>query len=187
MLRMARQPLAFGPAGGRSRRHVFWRVFGRPSRGGPADGVEPIAVEDADRRDSRIARLSRAGDFAVAIWAGGRIRDTLEEVGKIFSVTRERVRQIENKAVRLLQHPSRSQRLAAFVERPIAVPLADLDSELHPDGKRLDEPTFCCVRRSPKTQSALLDAPGNMPYNGRHGCRLRNAIEQRPAMGAAGG
>lgn len=41
---------------------------------------------------------------------------TLEEVGKIFSVTRERVRQIEAKAVRKLQHPVRSRELAGFVD-----------------------------------------------------------------------
>ncbi len=41
---------------------------------------------------------------------------TLEEVGKIFSVTRERVRQIESKAVRKLQQPFRSRALAGFVE-----------------------------------------------------------------------
>ena len=40
---------------------------------------------------------------------------TLEEVGKIFSVTRERVRQIEAKAVRKLQHPTRSRFLEGFV------------------------------------------------------------------------
>ena len=39
---------------------------------------------------------------------------TLEEVGKIFSVTRERVRQIEAKAVRKLQHPIRSKKLSGF-------------------------------------------------------------------------
>jgi len=49
---------------------------------------------------------------------------TLEEVGKIFSVTRERVRQIEAKAVRKLQHPVRSRRLSSFLERPLAAPLA---------------------------------------------------------------
>jgi len=43
---------------------------------------------------------------------------TLEEVGKIFSVTRERVRQIEAKAVRKLQHPVRSRQLAGFLDRP---------------------------------------------------------------------
>jgi RNA polymerase primary sigma factor len=42
---------------------------------------------------------------------------TLEEVGRIFKVTRERVRQIEAKAVKKLQHPVRSQQLAGFLER----------------------------------------------------------------------
>ncbi len=41
---------------------------------------------------------------------------TLEEVGRIFKVTRERVRQIEAKAVRKLQHPVRSERLQGFLK-----------------------------------------------------------------------
>lgn len=41
---------------------------------------------------------------------------TLEEVGKIFQVTRERVRQIESKAVKKLQHPQRSKSLSSFVD-----------------------------------------------------------------------
>lgn len=41
---------------------------------------------------------------------------TLEEVGRLFNVTRERVRQIEAKAVRKLQHPVRSRRLEGFLE-----------------------------------------------------------------------
>ncbi len=41
---------------------------------------------------------------------------TLEEVGKIFNVTRERVRQIEAKAIRKLRHPSRSKRLKEYLE-----------------------------------------------------------------------
>ncbi|WP_146571562.1 sigma-70 family RNA polymerase sigma factor [Botrimarina hoheduenensis] len=71
---------------------------------------------------------------------------TLEEVGRIFKVTRERVRQIEAKAVAKLQHPVRSQMLSSFVptleemaecgmlppeaatkgEEPLTLPLADL-------------------------------------------------------------
>jgi len=43
---------------------------------------------------------------------------TLEEVGLEFDVTRERIRQIEAKALRKLRHPSRSKRLKAFVEIP---------------------------------------------------------------------
>jgi len=41
---------------------------------------------------------------------------TLEEVGRLFKVTRERVRQIEAKAVQKLQHPVRSQQLEGFLE-----------------------------------------------------------------------
>ena len=45
----------------------------------------------------------------------GQVR-TLEEVGKEFNVTRERIRQIESKALRKLRHPSRSKRLRDFLE-----------------------------------------------------------------------
>ena len=46
----------------------------------------------------------------------GRTR-TLEEVGREFNVTRERIRQIEAKALRKLKHPSRSKRLKDFLDR----------------------------------------------------------------------
>ncbi len=45
----------------------------------------------------------------------GRSR-TLEEVGKEFSVTRERIRQIEAKVLRKLRHPSRSRKLKDYLE-----------------------------------------------------------------------
>ena len=41
---------------------------------------------------------------------------TLEEVGSIFKVTRERIRQIEAKALRKLRHPTRSKRLKSFLQ-----------------------------------------------------------------------
>ena len=41
---------------------------------------------------------------------------TLEEVGKQFDVTRERIRQIEAKALRKLRHPSRSETLRSFLD-----------------------------------------------------------------------
>ncbi len=46
---------------------------------------------------------------------------TLEEVGRIFKVTRERVRQVEIKALRKLQHPVRARKLAGFLEGPVVV------------------------------------------------------------------
>ncbi len=55
---------------------------------------------------------------------------TLEEVGRIFKITRERVRQIEAKALRKLQHPVRSKQLEGYVgpsviPLPVPAPLAD--------------------------------------------------------------
>ncbi len=47
---------------------------------------------------------------------------TLEEVGRIFKVTRERVRQIEAKAVRKLQHPVRSKQLEGFLDGSVGSP-----------------------------------------------------------------
>ena len=41
---------------------------------------------------------------------------TLEEVGKVFNITRERIRQIEAKALRKLRHPSRSKRLKDYLD-----------------------------------------------------------------------
>ena len=43
---------------------------------------------------------------------------TLSEIGRIFSVTRERIRQIESVVIRKLQHPSHAKRLAGFLENP---------------------------------------------------------------------
>jgi RNA polymerase sigma factor (sigma-70 family) len=57
---------------------------------------------------------------------------TLEEVGKIFSVTRERVRQIEAKAVRKLQHPVRSRKLSGFLDRQVATRSEDVITAVAP-------------------------------------------------------
>jgi RNA polymerase primary sigma factor len=51
---------------------------------------------------------------------GGGTEHTLEEVGQSFTVTRERIRQIESKALRKLRHPSRSKALRIFTDAPEA-------------------------------------------------------------------
>ena len=55
--------------------------------------------------------------LAHAIWnRRGGTNYTLEEVGRDFDVTRERIRQIEAKALRKLRHPTRSRTLKAFLD-----------------------------------------------------------------------
>lgn len=61
---------------------------------------------------------------------------TLEEVGKDFSVTRERIRQIEVKALRKLRHPSRSKKLKSFFDKEIDETLEshdDMHDDMHDD------------------------------------------------------
>jgi RNA polymerase primary sigma factor len=67
------------------------------------------ALADLTPREQRILRLR----FGI----GGAADRTLEEIGKEFGVTRERIRQIEAKALEKLRHPSRARKLATFVER----------------------------------------------------------------------
>jgi hypothetical protein len=53
---------------------------------------------------------------------------TLEEVGRIFKVTRERVRQVEAKAIRKLQHPVRARKLQGFVDGSVYKEVRSADS-----------------------------------------------------------
>ena len=68
-------------------------------------------LETLDERERKILELR----FGIS---DGSSR-TLEEVGEEFSVTRERVRQIESKALRKLRHPTRSRRLKTFLDMAI--------------------------------------------------------------------
>jgi RNA polymerase primary sigma factor len=65
-------------------------------------------LDTLTQREERVLRLR----FGLE---DGRAR-TLEEVGQVFGVTRERIRQIEAKALRKLRHPSRSKKLKDFLE-----------------------------------------------------------------------
>jgi len=82
----------------------------------PAELVININLADQTRRV--LATLTPREEKVLRMRFGiGESSDhTLEEVGQDFSVTRERIRQIEAKALRKLRHPSRSKRLKAFVE-----------------------------------------------------------------------
>src|SRR5712671_5377312 len=77
---------------------------------------------------------------------------TLEEVGKQFDVTRERIRQIEAKALRKLRHPSRSERLKSFLDQETR---SVRRAERRTRGRRRGPWFFCCDNsgRGPVAQS----------------------------------
>ena len=82
----------------------------------PADAVTNVNLSEQTRRV--LATLTPREEKVLRMRFGiGESSDhTLEEVGQDFNVTRERIRQIEAKALRKLRHPSRSKRLKAFIE-----------------------------------------------------------------------
>ena len=69
------------------------------------DGVSGTIPLDQRPAGAKLLRVARDGKFR-----------TLEEVGREFSITRERIRQIEAKALRKLRHPSYSRTLRGYLD-----------------------------------------------------------------------
>jgi RNA polymerase primary sigma factor len=82
-----------------------------PAEAAMYSGLQFVTQEILDSLTPREAKVLRMR-FGIEM----NTDHTLEEVGKQFDVTRERIRQIEAKALRKLRHPSRSERLRSFLE-----------------------------------------------------------------------
>jgi RNA polymerase primary sigma factor len=95
----------------------------------PADAVASNDLKERVRevlktltpREEKVLKMRFGIDVA--------LEHTLEEVGKDFSVTRERIRQIEVKALRKLRHPSRSKKLQSFFEKDFNIPADEGDDD----------------------------------------------------------
>ena len=122
ILRMARQPLSLDQPVGEHDDTYFGEFLQDHREDDPLQGINQESLKNRiaevldalDYREREIIRLR----FGLA----DGYSYTLEEVGKIFSVTRERVRQIETKAVRSLQHPIRAKKLLSFMNDLANVP-----------------------------------------------------------------
>ncbi len=84
-----------------------------------AEALQDATLSVLDNLSSREEKVLR-----MRFGIGMNTDHTLEEVGKQFGVTRERIRQIEAKALRKLRHPSRSEKLKTFANTPEIQPLA---------------------------------------------------------------
>ena len=128
-LRMNRQPLSLDqPVGHQEESYLGDLVYDHRQE-------DPLAGMNMDMLKARIADVLQMLDYRereiIRLRYG--LTDgytyTLQEIGRIFSVTRERVRQIEAEALRKLQHPGPSQKLAGFLDRvrPSLAPLVNTE------------------------------------------------------------
>lgn len=82
----------------------------------PADAVINLNLQEQTRKVLATLTPREEKVLRMRFGIGEKSDHTLEEVGQNFDVTRERIRQIEAKALRKLRHPSRSRKLKGFVE-----------------------------------------------------------------------
>jgi RNA polymerase primary sigma factor len=83
---------------------------------GPSEAVINVNLQEQTRKVLATLTPREEQVLRMRFGIGERSDHTLEEVGLKFAVTRERIRQIEAKALRKLRHPSRSKRLKTFME-----------------------------------------------------------------------
>ena len=120
VLDMGRQPMSLDRPVGESEDASFSEFVEDESTASPTQSTTHGLLRD--RIDSLLKTLTYREREIIRLRYG--LTDgytyTLEEVGRIFRVTRERVRQIEAKAVKKLQHPVRSRQLETFLEGTVA-------------------------------------------------------------------
>ncbi|MDX6692706.1 MAG: polymerase primary sigma factor, partial [Blastocatellia bacterium] len=117
VFKMAQQPISLETPIGQEEDSQLGDFIEDKSRVSPAESV--VASNLREITDEVLATLSPREEKVIKMRYGlGPIGEehTLEEVGQDFSVTRERIRQIEAKALRKLRHPSRARLLKGFIE-----------------------------------------------------------------------
>lgn len=119
VLKIAKEPISLEtPIGEEEDSHLgdFIEDKKLPS---PAEAVTTSNLSEQTRRVLTTLTPREEKVLRMRFGIGEKADHTLEEVGRDFDVTRERIRQIEAKALRKLRHPSRSKKLKSFVEEEI--------------------------------------------------------------------
>ena len=129
VLKVSRQPASLDRPVGESEDSVFGDFIEDQGTG------SPVQTATADTLKQRIEQVLKSLTYRereiikLRYGIGDGYTYTLEEVGRIFKVTRERVRQVEAKAIRKLQHPVRSRKLAGFLDGAVVKNYRELMNE----------------------------------------------------------
>ena len=116
VLAMSRYPISLDRPVGNSEDSQFGDLLPDGDAESPASGASQEMLRDRIGRVLKTLSYREREIIKLRYGLGDGYSYTLEEVGHIFKVTRERIRQIEAKAVRKLQQPSRSQELVGFLD-----------------------------------------------------------------------
>jgi len=116
VMNLARSPASLDKSAGPDEGSIV-DVLEDDRSGAPADGMAQDMLREKLEQVLRTLSYREREIIKLRYGIGDGYTYTLEEVGRIFKVTRERVRQVETKALRKLQHPLRSRRLEGFVDR----------------------------------------------------------------------
>ena len=116
VLRIAKEPISLETPIGEEEDSHLGDFIEDKSVVSPVEAVINNNLEDQTRRVLTTLTPREEKVLRMRFGIGEKSDHTLEEVGQDFEVTRERIRQIEAKALRKLRHPSRSKQLRSFVE-----------------------------------------------------------------------
>ena len=129
IIKISKEPISLETPVGDSEDAVIKDFIENENEFSPADTVTNNDLKERVRevlksltpREEKVIKMRFGIDVAS--------EHTLEEVGKDFGVTRERVRQIEVKALRKLRHPSRSKKLQTFFDKEFEIRPEDTQSD----------------------------------------------------------
>lgn len=116
VMKIAREPISLEAPIGEEDDNHYGDFLEDKTHGAPIDVVSSNSLADQTNKVLSTLTAREEKVLRMRFGIGEKTDHTLEEVGQSFDVTRERIRQIEAKALRKLRHPSRSKKLKTFIE-----------------------------------------------------------------------
>ncbi|MGD9690341.1 MAG: RNA polymerase sigma factor RpoD [Phycisphaerales bacterium] len=165
VLKISRQPASLDKPVGESEDSVFGDFIEDQSAGTP---VQTAATQTLKQRIEQVLKSLTYREREIVklrYGIGDGYTYTLEEVGRIFKVTRERVRQVEAKAIRKLQHPVRARKLSGFLDGAVVKDYRELMAEPLPTVSERSAGASGAAERSRPAREPVEPADETDPFD----------------------